>query len=125
MKQIKKFDTFVNEGIRQYLKPKSKEEVLKKVMEQPKWYRREFIEMNDIESIFIEDELKNFEKDALYIDYSDLKLYYAETNNARYHLIKDDEIYIFDENWDKLKEESEDYNNIKDAFEYYLLKMNE
>ena len=119
MKHIKPY----NEAAIDFLKSKiSKDEVIKKVMEQPDFNRWDYITDNQLEDVFTEKELKEFEDLMIYVDYSDYKLMYAETNNKRYYAVKEEnDLYIFDENWDKVT--GGEYNEFKEAVELFKLRM--
>lgn len=120
---MKKLKTY-NESVKDFLKSKvSKEDVIKRVMEEPSFARWDYIMDNNLEDLFTDIELEQFEKDIIYVDYSDNKLFYAEFSNKRYYIVytNDDHPYIFDEDWNKVKDD--EYETIKYTFELFKIRL--
>ena len=120
---MKKLKTY-NESVKDFLKSKvSKEDVIKRIMEEPSFARWDYIMDNNLEDLFTEIELEQFEKDIIYVDYSDNQLFYAEFSNKRYYIVytNDDHPYIFDDDWNKVKDD--EYETIKYAFELFKIRL--
>jgi len=122
---MKKLKTY-NESVKDYLKSKiSKEEVIQRIMDEPSFARMDYILDNGLDDLFTQEEIHQFEKQSIFVDYSESKILFAETNDKIYYIItndgNDDNPYIFDDDWNKLSGEM--YDNIKWAVELMKLRL--
>jgi len=62
--KIKQFNEFITEGIRDKMTPKSKEELKIEVDKMPNDMKFHYIEKYDLEDLYTEKELEQFENDA-------------------------------------------------------------
>lgn len=116
--KIKRFD----ESVKDYLKPKSKEEIRKSIFDKPLISRYSYIEENELESLFDEKELDEFYDNNLdgreigkwYCLESKNKTYYAVIKNNNEiddytHFLEKDFI-VFNEKMVKIEYNEEEYN---------------
>lgn len=122
---MKKLKTY-NESVKDFLKSKvSKEEVIKRVMDEPSFARWDYIMDNQLEDLFTEEELEKYEKELIYVYDSNFNVMYADKNGKLYYAVivdeKDNTMYIFDDDWNKIT--GDDYDTIKYVVELFKIRM--